>query len=159
MILKSKKAQEEIVGFALIIIVVAVILLVFLGFSLGKSSQNIQSYEIQSFVQSMIQSTTQCQDNFGYVSVENLIFMCTQGNNCIDGESSCSILNSTLQGMLDQAWPVGSGPIRGYNLNITSNNGNPISMIKGNLTGNSEGTNQNFPNGGNSIEIIFSVYR
>ena len=157
MILRSKKAQEEMVGFALIIIIVAVILLAFIGFSLVKSSQNIQSYEVGNFIQSMIQYTTQCQDNFGYVSVEELISMCSQETNCVNNENSCSVLNSTLQGILSQAWPVGSGsPIAGYNLNIVSNVGNLLSVVKGNLTKNSEGSNQNFPDGEN---ITFMVYR
>jgi Ni,Fe-hydrogenase I cytochrome b subunit len=157
----NKKGQEEMVGFALIIIIVSVILLVFLGFYLSKpSTQTIQSYETESFVQSMLQYSTKCQNYFGYISVENLIFMCNSGTQCSDGEDSCMVLNTTLQGILSNSWPVGQGSsIKGYNLNITSSTGWDLSISAGNITSSSEGTSQDFPNSnGVSVNVVFNGY-
>jgi len=57
----NKKAQEEMVGFALIIIVVAVILLVFLSIGLRKDGrEDVESYEVASFIQSLLQYHTSC---------------------------------------------------------------------------------------------------
>ena len=157
---KNKKAQEEMVGFALIVILVAVILLVFLGFSLNKSrGQNIKSYEADSFLQSMLQYTTQCKDNFGYLSVKDLIFACSSGNQCLDGSDSCSTLNSTLEGIMNQSWIIEKGsPIKGYELSINSSNGNTILIKTGNSTLNSKGSSQDFSKSGTSINILLKIY-
>ena len=75
--MKNKYGQEEMVGFALIMIIVAIILLIFLSFSLGKSEkETVESYEVESFIQSMSQYTTDCRDNLEYVSIQKLIFDC-----------------------------------------------------------------------------------
>ncbi|MCL5730399.1 MAG: hypothetical protein M1165_02430 [Candidatus Pacearchaeota archaeon] len=157
----NNRGQEEMVGFALIIILVSIIILAFIGFSLNNhSSQSVQSYGAQSFVQSMIQTSTECTDYYGYVSVKDLIFMCNSGTLCSDNQDSCSILNSTLQDLLNQSWNVlGGGPIKGYSLNISSDTGNILGIISGNLTSSSEGASQDFsaPSGGN-VNIVFNTY-
>ncbi|MBI2057207.1 hypothetical protein HYT91_03060 [Candidatus Pacearchaeota archaeon] len=62
MLNKNKIGQEEMVGFALIIILVSVILLVFLAFSLNKpKTEATESYEVNSFLQSSLQYTSSCQ--------------------------------------------------------------------------------------------------
>ncbi len=156
----NKKGQEEMVGFALIVIIVAIILLILLGFYLSRpSSQSVKSYEAESFMQSMLQTSTNCINFFGYINVKDLIFACNSGDLC-NGEDSCSALNSTLQGILKNSWNVKPGSsIKGYSLNITSNTKEIVSLSAGNRTSNSEGTSQNYPDSnGNSISIIFSGY-
>ena len=65
-----KRAQEEMVGFALIVIIVSVILVIFLGFSLrDQGKENVESYEVESFIQSFLQYTSECRDNFNFLSV------------------------------------------------------------------------------------------
>lgn len=159
----AKKGQEEMVGFALIIIIVAVILMVFLGFYLSKpSNQSVHSYEAESFVQSSIQYSTTCQNyNWGYFSVKDLIFMCQTGTTCNKDEDACSVLNSTLSEELSHGWKIGPGSsIKGYSFNITSDSGNIMSIQAGNITGNSEGSSQDIPNGnvGVTVNVAFNVY-
>ena len=158
--MNNKKGQEEMVGFALIIIIVSVIILAFLGFFLSKSgSQSIQSYEAQSFIQSMLQTSTQCQDYYGYVSVQDLILMCSSDSQCTNSMDSCNVLNSTLSGILDQSWPVGQGtPIKGYNLNISASNGFSLNLNKGNVSLKSEGSYQDLSESGVSIQVQFIDY-
>ena len=157
---RNHRAQEEMVGFALIIILVSVILLVFLGFFLSnQKAQIVKSYEAESFVIASLQYSTECRDYYGYLSVKNLIFMCNSGTPCKDGENSCEILNSTLNGILNQSWKVGKeSPIQGYELNITSNTGNVFSAFEGNITRNSEGTLQPFTKAGASVNVLFNVF-
>jgi Ni,Fe-hydrogenase I cytochrome b subunit len=159
--IKNKRAQEEMVGFALIIIIVAVILLVFLGFFLTRpNTQSVQSYETENFVQSMLQTSTQCQDFYGYLSVQDLIYLCSSQALCSDDEDSCAVLSSTLTGILNKSWTVGQGSaIKGYVLNITSSNGEISSITLGNITSNSEGTSQGLPSkNGVSVDIMFNAY-
>ncbi len=161
----NKKGQEEMIGFALIIVIVSVILLVFLGFFLSSSgNQTVQSYQAESFVTSTLQTSTECQNNYGYISVQDLIFMCNSDINCINQTDdspvdSCGVLNSTLEGILNQTWLVGQGSsIKGYTLNISSNTGEVFSIKVGNVTSNSQGSSQPLSKEGASVSIIFNAY-
>lgn len=158
--MKRKKAQEEMVGFALIIIVVAVILLIFLGFALRKQQKEIvESYEVESFIQAFLQYTTDCRDNLEYLSIQKLIFDCYGGEMCLDGRSACDALNSTLKEILEESWKVeGDRPVKGYELKIASDEEEILLITKGNLTGNSKGAMQEFSRSGNLIEIFFTAY-
>jgi len=135
------------VGFALIVLIVAVVLIIFLGLSLGKKNSSVtESYEVESFVQAMLQYTTQCQNNFGYDNVKELISDCKNNNPCRNGKDGCELLNSTLTKILDTSWPVGKeNPVKGYALNINSSAGNVISLQKGNITSSSKGAYQSLP--------------
>ena len=157
----NKRGQEEMVGFALIVIIVSIILLVFLGFFLGNSnSKTVESFEAESFVTSMLQYSTECQNYYGYISVNDLIFMCNAKTPCREGQDSCEVLNSTLTGILNQSWNVGEGsPIKGYVLNINSSTGLVVpSVSKGNITKSSEGILQPFSKGGASVNVLFDVF-
>lgn len=159
----NKKAQEEMIGFAMIIVLIAIILLVFLGISLNKNrNQSTDTAEVDSFMQAMLQYTTSCQDNFGYLSMKNLIFACvsdSSGVSCPDSKDACSSLNSDLNGIMSNSWIVGDGsPTKGYNLNITSNTGKTISVKSGNVTQTSQGTSQALSNEGVSVNIMLEVY-
>ena len=115
---KSKRSQEEMIGFALIIVLVAVILLIFLGFSL-RSPQNetIESYEVESFIQAFLQYTTDCKDNLEFLSIKKLIFACSDRETCLDRRDTCEVLDSTLKGILEESWKVGENlPYKGYTL-------------------------------------------
>lgn len=158
----NKKGQEEMVGFAMIIILVAIILLVLLAVSLNKNhSQNTDSSEVDNFMQAMLQYTTQCQDNFGYVSVKNLIFSCASGTGvqCPNQVTVCDELNSTISGIMKTSWNVGKGsPIKGYVLNVTSSRGYLISIKAGNESSSSEGTSQNISKPGLPVDLLLRVY-
>jgi len=75
--IKNKHSQEEMVGFAIIIIVVAVILLVFLSIYLLKPSKtNLENYEIKSFINSFLEYTTSCENaRSGYLPVRDVVFV------------------------------------------------------------------------------------
>lgn len=164
----NKKAQEEMVGFALIMIIVAVILVIFLSFSLRKSQRDlVESYEVDSFLQAALQYTTDCEDYLEHLSLRELIFSCNSNEKCLDGRNACEVLNSTWYTLLDSSWPVGENrPVKGFEFNIHSYSSRGeeaegqeiISFNKGNITANSKGALQDFSKSGNLIEIIFITY-
>lgn len=156
----NKKGQEEMVGFALIIILVAVILLFFLGFALtGKGETSVDSYEAESFVQSFLQYTTRCELDFSRLDVQDLIFSCINQETCNTGEKACSVLNSTLQGIVDSGWNVGNESFyKAYELRIESNERVLSSIEKGSKTRTYKRALQNFAQSGDSVNIIFGVY-
>ena len=157
--LTSKRGQEEMVGFALIIIIVAVILLVFLPVSLNKSKKEaLGENEVNSFIQSFLSYTTSCAEySDNYYSIQKLITECINyEDNCLDGRKTCDVLNSTLEGILEESWPVGENtPIIGYELIITVNDVPLIFFEQGNKTFNSKGALQPFPH---SIDVFFTAY-
>src|SRR3989344_6232856 len=94
---KNKKAQEEMVGFALIIIVVSIILMIFLAFYLNREpkKETVESYEAESFTQAFLQYTTSCTDNFEFLNVQDVIYECDIRNTCANGEDPCEDRKST----------------------------------------------------------------
>ena len=151
--LRGIKGQEEMIGFGLVIMLVAVILLVILSFSLRGGKDNIQSFQVESFIGAFLGTTTDCQIGLEHRSIQRLITDCNNEEECSNGERSCEVLKSTIQEIIDQSW-ASDEVIRGYALNITSTNKTLISINKGNLTGNYKGGSQFLENN----EIILNIY-
>ena len=160
--IQNKSGQEEIVGFALIIIIVAVILLIFLGFSLRSSQKEIvESYEVDSFIWAFLQYTTTCRDasDLEYLSIQKLIFDCNDGEMCLDKRDTCNVLNSTLKDIVKESWKVeGDRPVKGYELKIIINEVERLLLEEGNITKNYKGSMQDFSKGGKDCEIYFKAY-
>jgi len=158
--LKSKRSQEEMVGFGIIIVIVAVIILLFLRFSLTNNKESsIESYEAENFVLGVLQQTTDCQNNQEFLNVNKLIFGCYNNNVCEDGRDSCEVLSNILTNILEKSWDVTSeSQYKGYKLEIQSNGENMINITEGKLIGNSKGTTQDFSRSGNDFQLIFTVY-
>ena len=160
MLNKKKKAQEEIIGFALIVIIVAVILLFFLIFYIKSGEkEGVESYEADSFIQAVLQYTTECRDYLEYLSVQKLIFECNNNALCLDDREACEVLNSTLGEIVDKSWLIGEDrPVKGYELKIMANQEEMLSFVEGNITKNYKGAKQDFTKSGNFIEIFFRAY-
>lgn len=155
---KRKKAQQEMIGFGLILIILAVVFMVFLSFSLRSSNdQDLESYEAGSFLSSVLEQTTTCAVYYetDYSSVQELIGKCVNNFECFDGNNSCDVLNQTLTEMLEVSWKVGEEyPNKGYSLNITDQGNELLSFTEGNLTRNYKGTTQEL----RSQRVTFRVY-
>lgn len=154
----NKLAQEEMVGFALIIIIVAVILLVFLGLSMKKTSKEpAKSYEVESFLSTMVQYNTNCENSRGdFVRVKDLISDCDMDKECRDGKTACEVLEKTVREMAQTAWNTNPGSaIKGYELNMSADNEQVLFVKIGNSTNNNKGSSQDLPR---SIEVLFTVY-
>lgn len=147
---RNKKGQEEMVGFTVIIILVAVIILVFLGFMLQNrgESKAIESYEIESFLQSVIQYTTEY--NSQHIYLQELI------KECDIYDEGCTELNNELTNMLEKSWNIEEGSkIRGYNLRIYTKDKEIIKIQKGNETQTFKGHSQQLTD--NSV-ILLEIY-
>ncbi|MEK6917367.1 MAG: hypothetical protein AABW51_00275 [Nanoarchaeota archaeon] len=157
---RKNKAQEEMVGFGLIIALVAIILLVFLWFSFSNSKkETVQSYEAESFVQAALQYSSECQDSRGnFMDVEDLISACYKKIKCSDEKDTCQVLNSSLATILKDSWKVEkNSPIKGYEMNISVNGEGVFYAKEGNSTAESKGAIQALPTG-KSAEIVFNAY-
>ena len=155
----SKRAQEEMVGFVLIIIIVSVILLIFLSSSLRNSNKvEIKSYEVESFIQSVLQTTSNCEDAGGFLSVQKLIFSCDDDENCLNEKTACETLDFILKKTSEESWAVEEDtPIKGYELIVISEDMN-ISIEEGNITKNYRGASQAFARRGKDYDVSFKLY-
>ena len=162
----KKKAQEEMVGFALIIIIVSVIILILFVFALrGNGDDNIvESNQAKSFIQSTLHYTTNCANGYipNYYSIRSLITACKNNVICADNKDACEVLEEDLTSILDNSWPVGEDrPIKGYKFEIleevSENQYEEILIIeKGNLNKTTQiGARETLTN---DISIFFTVY-
>ncbi len=161
--IKDKGAQEEMVGFAMIIIIVAIVLLVLLGISLNrpKATTGVESYEVESFILAAMQQTSTCSVDSGasYLDVRGLIIECDNGQTCSDGQNTCSVLNSTIKDVLKDAWQVGADrPVKGYELNVTAKDRIMLTIKEGNATANFKGGLGDVPKRGVIYNVGFKVY-
>ncbi len=159
-IISCKRSQEEMVGFALIIIIVAVVLLIFLSFSLrnGKN-ENVEDYEVTSFIQSFLHYTTDCADGYEprYRTIQQLIIDCNRKETCLDGRETCDVLNSTLREIVEESWKVeGDRPTKSYSMKINSKEVRILELSEGNATNNYKSSVENL--GAEDIQIIMEVY-
>ena len=156
--MKYKKAQEEMVGFGIIIVVVAVLILVFLSISLNKPKEIQSSSKVEAFLQSFLQYTTDCAKRFetDYQDIQDVIGMCSSNQLCYNEKSSCEVLDSTINTILDEIWKVGGDYFeKGYLMNITSKGEELYSIAKGNQTSSKRQGVQILPS---DKEVLFTVY-
>lgn len=154
------KAQEEMIGFAIIVVIVMVILLIFLSIYLMKTSdKNTINSEVDSFVNVLLQYTSDCSNIRGPLLVKDLVYECYNGNkNCLDERKSCEVLNRTLEGITKESWE-GQGKIKSYDLNVSVNGEELFYTKKGNLTGDSKGSVEELPpKGGSNAQVSFRAY-
>lgn len=164
---KPTKAQEEMVGFGLIIILVAIIFIVFISFYIRKPSQPTEDYEAGSFIQAVLQYTTVCQEaDMENLSVQKLIFKCQSGNPCeYRSMDPCQILNNTIKGIVRESWEADSkSPIKGYSfvINVSEDRGRTEEILlkidSGVVTNNYRGSEQDLGKSGDYLVILFQVY-
>jgi len=126
-----RKAQHEIMGFVLIVVVVSVIGLVFLSLMIGRGEENKPtSVEISNLLEASMHYTTDCAQGFVneynpyYRDGQDLIKACYSdqiGNylDCLDGRKVCDALDSNLRDVIGGSLRVSEeSPDKAYKLNI-----------------------------------------
>lgn len=149
MIKRGRRGQEELVGFVVIVVLVAIIFLVLLAIFVRKPGveSREESIEIYQFLEGAMKQTSDCAISYepNYLEVGELIEGCYDGQRCLDGEDSCLVLNSTFALLIDNSWNVGEEyPIKGYMFNA-SYRGNQtedeiFSLGKGSCSGSIRGS-------------------
>ena len=122
---KNKRGQEEMVGFVLIILVVAVIFIVILGIYARQpgTTELKSSGEVYHFLEGMNELTTSCAIGYSpnYLNLGDLLERCLDdkkvggSSSCLDGKNVCEFANSTLLEVLGRSWNVGpENAVKGY---------------------------------------------
>lgn len=118
-----RKGQEEIVGFVVVVVLIAVVALVFLSFSLRTDVQTRENVGLSYLVESVAEYTTSCALYAApdYASIGELYRACYEHTLCADGIESCLVLNQTLLPLLNQSLRIGENrPLKGYTITITA---------------------------------------
>ncbi len=120
--MKNKKSQSEAVGFIVIVLLVMIVGVIFLGISLRQDDSGVVTTdsEISNFLSAASSYTTSCaiEHEFDYRTLENLAGDCYKGKSCLNGKSSCDMLNSTYSDMLKNFRPGGT-PLGYYKLTFS----------------------------------------
>lgn len=132
----DKKAQQEMVGFVLIVILVSIIGVIFLSLFLNQK-QTYNDGEVSSLLQSAMYYTSNCySSNNEPKQIEDLIQNCYTNENrkCSDGRKVCDALEITIKKALDESLKPGEEyKNKAYNLSIyyraVGDNNSPIKNI------------------------------
>jgi len=99
-----KTAQQEMVGFVLIVVLVVVALMIFLLIRLNKVPVELNSLEVDNFLEAIMSYTTKCAPNFEpqYDTFEELFKDCHRGRICKNLYlDSCEYLNESLKNVVE----------------------------------------------------------
>ena len=136
--IKSKKGQEEVIGFVLIVVLVAIIALVFLVINLRKPVERLPSAELESFLQSSMYYSTDCfiSPETRY-SLKEIIVSCAETNDlCLNSKTVCQTLNETATRLLKEGIaPCSDCPKKAYRFRVFDGNRTVIELKEGNCTG------------------------
>ncbi len=114
----SKKAQQEIAGFVLIVIIVVIALVIYMVVKAGSPIEITKSVTADNMIESVMDVTTNCQVGSRYLSIKNLLIECENNRRCSNGDSTCDVLNNTLKKIFDNMLNIET--INAYELNYTS---------------------------------------
>ncbi|MCK9569216.1 hypothetical protein M0R72_09785 [Candidatus Pacearchaeota archaeon] len=156
----NKKGQEEIIGFVVIVVIVSVIMLVLLSFILTSSDDvAVESYEVESFIQSIMQYTTTCENKLEFLSYQQLIAYCENNGVCLNGVNSCEILSSTTEDIIKTGWNINEqSAIKGYEFKIVTEERELFFLEEGNKTTSYKGSFQDFARSGKEYTISLTIY-
>jgi len=159
----KKKAQEEMVGFILIVVLVSIIAVVFLFIVLRKPVEVRQSSEVSDFLYSSLIYTTDCKPSQEQVyEFKDIVKACLNKEKCISGEDTCDILNKTASEMIEAGFGITpEAKYKAYDFKIFTGNetGNQtlLYLQKGNITSNIVGSEAFFMSG-DSFHLKLRLY-
>jgi ABC-type lipoprotein release transport system permease subunit len=141
-----KKAQQEIAGFVLIVVLVVIALMVFLIISINGPEEELQDANIENMISVILSSTTECAPNYvpDYDNVEDLISDCWQNRKCGNlNQMACSYLNETLLDIVESLKQTENG-INSYYVRVAHVTNESEDLLipvfsKGNCTGTLRG--------------------
>ena len=119
---KNKLAQEEMIGFVLIILLVSIIALVFFSLSIKRQPETKTSKEVESFLYSSLIYTTDCKaSEERFYNFEDLIPACYQNSKCLDGRDTCQVLNETASILIERSFDF-NFHYKAYSFRVYSDN-------------------------------------
>ena len=166
------RGQQEMVGFALIVVVVVVGLMIFLIMSINNTPESGNSLEVDRMLSSIMRQTTDCAISFEprFDNFEDLFKSCHQKKTCSNldficpntgdmvSKSACDCLNESLIEVLDGMLNT-EATISAYQIEFREKD-EPDGILKvfdGNCTGTISEAQRNVVSGSDSLIIRMKV--
>lgn len=147
------KAQEEMIGFVMIILIVVVVGVILLGIGLNKPKESKTSLEITDFLYTLFQYSVNCSDTY-----KDLIISCIKNEYC-NSISSCQALEDITLKVINTSLRVGSEKqYKAYEYKIFSGNSSVIYLTSGETTRNSVGSNVKIITSEDKINVSLKLY-
>ena len=125
------RGQEELVGFVLVVAIVAISGLILIGLVMrleSGGSEETRSADIAQFLESLWQASAACHLSAGAApaTLSEIAASCVadKGTKCREGGSACSVLNATLHDVIVGSWGIGTEAQKNgyeFDLMLTSN--------------------------------------
>jgi argininosuccinate lyase len=116
--MKNKKGQEEMVGFVVIVVLVAIVFLILFGLFVGRENNvGKESREVYIFLDSLMEYTTECAVSFepAYSNFGELLTECYEKRKCTSEKEACEVLEETAKEILNSSFLVSQeSRIKGY---------------------------------------------
>lgn len=145
----KKKAQEEIVGFVVIVLLVAVALVIVLGITIRQdhASQELESRDIYQFLESTMQYTSDCAISYepNFLTLGELLRECSEGlSTCVSGEEPCKTAELAIKDIIESSFNVSEeASTKGYEFlskyTLEATEEEIILISKGNCTNSIKG--------------------
>ena len=158
----NKKAQHEIVGFILIVVIVVVIGLFLLVFYLRQEPVEYKSLNVQNFLKSSMLYTTECIVSIEPLDMQELMKNCRSNRKCLNNKMACDVLNKTLSELVHESWLVSSDkPVKAYFLKVYYEEDEEkeeiLDLREGNCTGNKAGAEHFLHHGSGNIVASMEI--
>jgi len=146
--MREKKAQEEIVGFIAIVLIISIVLVIFLAIMLRNNSPELkESKEIYQFLDSSFHYTTSCAISYepNYLTLSELIEECKEGlSTCLNEQDPCANAQKTIKSILEASFPASqNNAIKGYEFNsiytLSEEKKDILNIKEGNCSRSSKG--------------------
>ncbi len=97
-----KKAQQEMVGFIVIVVLVIIIGLIFLIISLNKQDEVKSNIEIDNMIDVIFAVKTSCSIGYeqNYASIKDLVKDAYSSKRCVSGKDAYDVLEQELESIM-----------------------------------------------------------
>lgn len=152
----GNKAQQEIVGFVLIVVLVMIGLMVFLVISVRDSDEVGEGVEVSNMLDVLMRTTSECAIVYepDYDSFEDLFKSCFKERTCSNlGVSACEYLDESL-GEVFSSMVLTDATIEGWSVDFFERDGGGILRWgEGNCTSGISGAQRSIVSGGSSLIV------
>ncbi len=151
----NKRAQEEIIGFVLIVVLISIVAVIFLSISLRKAPSVNHNELVGQFLPAMMRFNLDNPECAEGLRVKELVGKCAVGESC-EGEDSCEILKINLAKILKDSWNIGSeSKYSGVQISILKNGQGILEVKEGNCNAGKSGAEALIPvEAGERSEIV-----
>jgi homoserine dehydrogenase len=117
----NKKAQEEMIGFGVILVIIGIIILISVSLMASNKKTLNDSFLLESFILSALESNTNCSYNYEDLRLRDLMVYCYKDyGECENkNKSLCLMLNESIKKMVEEGFQISnSSYYKAYDISL-----------------------------------------